>query len=390
MEVNPRQNLNQLAESLGFNFHTVNGDVYWDESRFYQFTLNQIEQGLEDPTNELHRMCLDLVDEVVNSKELMNKLEIPEHLHDWVAESWHRKDPSLYGRMDFAYDGKGAAKFLEYNGQTPTSLYEAAHFSWLWLADMVEAGKLPRSADQFNKLEEEFIHRFHAIKDRMKGSGEIYFACCKESDEDKATVDYMRDCAHQAGVRTNFIYVEDVGIGMRDGRPVLTDLEDYVIDNVFFLYPFEMMFWDEVGKYLHLLDVQFFEPPWKCILSHKGILPLLWERHKGHPNLLPAYFEGEEGDDLGEHYVVKPFFSREGENIDIVNGGQVTLAVDGMYGEVTKIKQKFHALAKFGDDFTLIGSWVIGEQSFGLTIREDDSLITKDTSRFVPHVIVGY
>ncbi|WP_210694125.1 glutathionylspermidine synthase family protein, partial [Pseudomonas protegens] len=27
-------------------------------------------------------------------------------------------------------------------------------------------------------------------------------------------------------------------------------------------------------------------PPWKAILSNKGALALLWERHAGHPNLL--------------------------------------------------------------------------------------------------------
>ena len=37
--------------------------------------------------------------------------------------------------------------------------------------------------------------------------------------------------------------------------------------------------------------VQLIEPPWKAILSNKGVLPLLWQRHEGHPNLLPAFFD---------------------------------------------------------------------------------------------------
>jgi glutathionylspermidine synthase len=36
----------------------------------------------------------------------------------------------------------------------------------------------------------------------------------------------------------------------------------------------------------------------------------------------------------------------------------------------------------------LIGSWVIGDLPAGMGIREDRSLITQDTSRFIPHVIV--
>ncbi|MEA5115800.1 MAG: glutathionylspermidine synthase family protein [Geobacteraceae bacterium] len=31
-----------------------------------------------------------------------------------------------------------------------------------------------------------------------------------------------------------------------------------------------------------------FEPPWKMILSNKGILPILWELFPGHPFLVPA------------------------------------------------------------------------------------------------------
>jgi glutathionylspermidine synthase len=37
----------------------------------------------------------------------------------------------------------------------------------------------------------------------------------------------------------------------------------------------------------------------------------------------------------------------------------------------------------------LIGSWVVGDVASGIGIREDDSLITKDSSRFVPHVALG-
>ena len=388
-EINPRHNLDAIAESVGFNFHTIDGDVYWQEDRYYQFTLAQIEKDLEAPTEEIHEMCLDLVDEVIRDESLMSKLAIPTHLHEWVASSWRQKDPSLYGRVDFSYDGKSPAKFLEYNSQTPTSLYEAGYFQWNWLADQVDAGALPRVSDQFNKLQETFIKRFFEIKGSLKGFGILYFACCKESAEDKATVDYMRDCAHQAGVKTDFVFVEDIGVGVSNGKPVQTDLNNFIIENVFMLYPFEMMYTDVNGAFLHQFETQFFEPPWKAVLSNKGILPLLWERYKGHPNLLPSYFAGEEQSDIGQSFVTKPLFSREGENIDVFKDGKLIQQVDGIYGDIPTISQKFHQLPKFDNDYTLIGSWIIGNESVGLTIREDDSIVTKDTSRFIPHIILG-
>ena len=92
----------------------------------YALTLDgQVEEGIETPTAELHQMCLDLVDEAVKSERLMTQLDIPEKLRDYVADSWKRGDPSLYGRFDFAYDGSGPAKLYEYNADTPTSIYES-------------------------------------------------------------------------------------------------------------------------------------------------------------------------------------------------------------------------------------------------------------------------
>jgi len=37
----------------------------------------------------------------------------------------------------------------------------------------------------------------------------------------------------------------------------------------------------------------------------------------------------------------------------------------------------------------VIGSWVIGDRAAGTGIREDHSLLTQDTARFVPHLLVG-
>ncbi|WP_042832509.1 glutathionylspermidine synthase family protein, partial [Xanthomonas citri] len=61
------------AESLGFHFHTIDGEPYWDESAYYAFSLRQIEDDIEAPTQELHDMAMQLVDEVVGSEALMTR-----------------------------------------------------------------------------------------------------------------------------------------------------------------------------------------------------------------------------------------------------------------------------------------------------------------------------
>ncbi|NUC26291.1 glutathionylspermidine synthase family protein, partial [Escherichia coli] len=62
---------------------------------------------------------------------------------------------------------------------------------------------------------------------------------------------------------------------------------------------------------------------------------------------------------------------------------------EGDYADEPMIYQAFQPLPRFGDSYTLIGSWIVDDEACGMGIREDNTLITKDTSRFVPHYIAG-
>ena len=64
-------------------------------------------------------------------------------------------------------------------------------------------------------------------------------------------------------------------------------------------------------------------------------------------------------------------------------------ASDGPDDQGPWIEQRYHALPGFEGNHPLLGSWVVADRACGLGVREDDSLITQDTSRFVPHVIVA-
>ncbi len=114
---------------------------------------------------------------------------------------------------------------------------------------------------------------------------------------------------------------------------------------------------------------------------------MLWQKHEGHPNLLPAFFDDGYGQ-LPAGWVTKPLHSREGANIDMCLPDGSRVQSDGPYRGPC-IRQAFHPLARFDGRSALLGSWVVGDRACGLGIREDDSLITKDTARFVPHAIVA-
>lgn len=63
-----RRDLDQIAADNGFDFHIIDNEIYWDESRAYRFTLRQIEEQIEKPTAELHQMCLEVVDRAVKRR----------------------------------------------------------------------------------------------------------------------------------------------------------------------------------------------------------------------------------------------------------------------------------------------------------------------------------
>ncbi|TDB45618.1 hypothetical protein C5468_20520, partial [Photorhabdus luminescens subsp. mexicana] len=110
-----------------FGFHTIDNEPYWTEDHYYHFTLKQIEEHIEAPTAEIHQLSLQAVEQVINSDELMAKFQIPEAMWSLVRGSWQRRDPSLYSRLDFAYDPQ--AKRLTHYVMKPIFSREGANIS---------------------------------------------------------------------------------------------------------------------------------------------------------------------------------------------------------------------------------------------------------------------
>lgn len=378
-----RPDWKQQAAEYGFHFHTMYGEPYWDESAYYQFSLKQIEQDIEDPTAELHQMCLAAVDKVIRDEKWLNRFQIPALHREFILRSWQDNAPSLYSRLDLVYDGKSPAKLLENNADTPTSLYESGFWQWLWLEQQVDRGNLPRHADQFNSLQEKLVHRFEEIAAYYRIRN-MHFACCRDTEEDRGTVQYLQDCAQAAGLQSEFLYIEDMGLA---DTGAFTDLQDNPVTECFKLYPWEFMLRESFGDALSGAGTNWIEPPWKAILSNKALLPLLWEMFPGHPNLLPAYFpDNAPGLETGK-WIQKPLFSREGANISLIENGKQTKLSDGPYGEEGVVIQAFTALPRFAENYTLIGSWLVDDMPAGLSVREDSSEITQDLSRYLPHII---
>jgi glutathionylspermidine synthase len=375
-----RPHWREFAEEYGFTFHTLDGDIYWDETAHYEFTLEQVEEDLEAATSELHTMALELVDEAIRDERLLRLLAIPQRHWDLLRASWQRRDPSMYARMDLSYGGGGPPKLYELNYDTPTCLYESAFFQWVWLEDLRLAGQLPARADQFNSVQDKLEEFFRKRLLRPP----VHFAAVGQSEEDCATVSYLCDLANQAGCAGRFVSIEEIGL-TETGQFV--DDEDFPIVTLFKLYPWEDLLEEPYAEHLGSAATRFVEPPWKLILSNKAALALLWERHPGHPNLLPTFFD-DKTSALPPGWVRKPFFSREGANVEIHEANGNRLEVTGPYSRHPVIRQLWHPLPRFGDRYPVIGSWIVGDEPAGMGIREDFSPITQNRSRFVPHIIL--
>jgi glutathionylspermidine synthase len=365
----PRENWQTKVEELGMLYHTIDEEIYWDESACYRFTSAEIDT-LDRVAVELNRLCIDAAERIIRDN-LFGRLRIPEHIVPLIIHSWEMDDPSIYGRFDLVYDGINPPKLLEYNADTPTAILESSVIQWFWLQDRFPA------ADQFNSIHEKLTAgwRDWPYLDR----GMLHFACASESAEDLGNLEYLRDTAIQGGFTTKQLFIED--IGWDESRRCFVDLEGEPIRALFKLYPWEWLAMEEFGPYLIQAPLRMTEPAWKMVLSNKGLLPVLWEMFPDHPNLLEASFDEHP---LAGDYVRKPLLSREGENILIHRNGE-WIGSSGTYGDEGHIYQRFVQLPAFDGNFPVIGSWIIGGESAGIGIREDRTMITTNGSRFVPH-----
>ena len=373
ISIHPRNNWQKAVEQLGFGFHTADSP-YWDESAYYAFRAEEIDL-IEKATADLWELCLEAVQHVIDN-ELYSKFAIPKEFVPYIEKTWEEDHPSIYGRFDLCLRD-GQVKLLEFNADTPTSLYEAGIVQWFWLQDF------DKQKDQFNSIHEKLIAYWSYLRSYLH-SGNLHFACVRESLEDLTNTEYLRDCAIQSGLDTRLLFIDD--IGWDNFNSVFVDRQDQPISNIFKLYPWEWLIHEEFGPHLltDLNKIFWIEPAWKMILSNKAILPILWELFPDSPWLLPAYFERGRLSD----YVCKPILSREGANIEVVQSGNVLQQTGGEYGEEGFVYQQFFALPDFDGKRPVLGSWVIGQEPAGMGIRESDNLVTDNLSRFIPHLIV--
>ncbi|HSV28593.1 MAG TPA: glutathionylspermidine synthase family protein, partial [Candidatus Omnitrophota bacterium] len=204
----PRPDWGDRVESLGFDFHTIDGAIYWDERAYWHFTAAEIDI-LDDASAELHGLCLQAVEHAMAGDGL-ERLGITGLAAELARDSWRRREPHFYGRFDLAWTGDGPPKLLEYNADTPTSLFEAAVVQWQWLQDFAP------EADQFNWIHEALVARWADIAIGVAGRTALHLACVTPHAEDEGTLRYLQATALEAGLATKAVGLADIGWNGRD------------------------------------------------------------------------------------------------------------------------------------------------------------------------------
>lgn len=356
-----REDYKTTHAQMGFHYDKD----YWQEGVGYEFTSLEID-NIEAATQELHDMCMETAKELIKSGDYPEQFRLNDVAKQAIQTSWG--DEHLYGRFDLCVKPDGSIKMFEYNADTPTSLLEAAVAQWQWLEDL----KLP---DQFNSIHDKLVYRFGELK--LFGQPTLHLFASRDGHyEDWGNVEYIADTAMQGGWNVHVEEIENIGYN-RDTKQFV-DVNNRIIEYAFKLHAWEWLVDEEFGKLIPTSDTIWIEPAWKMLLSNKAILPLLWERYKGHPNLLNTTHE------YRTDFVKKPLLGREGANVSLPYSkgadSEFIKEYDNHY-----IYQEFSELPNFDGMFPVIGSWVIGNQAAGMGIRESGSLVTGNTSKFVPH-----
>lgn len=350
---------------------------YWTETAAYALTSAQL-RTLQTASQELTNLVLAATGHAIEHRRL-TELGIPAWLHDAVQASWNRDDPSVYLRLDLAYSGEGQPKLLEVNGQTPTSLIEAAVCQWHWLEDQQACGALSPDASQWNTIHEGLGEQWQHLV-RARGLEQVTFSSAR-NDEDHATVTYLRDLAQTAGVRTSQLFTEDLGTSPSHDH--LLDGWNFPIRHLMWLWPLEFAWESRDAPFLATTHTRLIEPLWKAVSSSKGLLALLHELYAGHELLLPATLSAGT---LKAPGVLKPLFSREGQNVTLP--GQPS--TPGEYGDLPTVEQAYMPLPEFlAEDGTprypVLGVWAAGSEVCGLGIREGRGRVTDNRASFIPH-----
>ena len=380
----------EYLESIGFVWHTDSDNSSYVSDEIVVISEEEANAYYE-ATNELYDMFAEAGQYVIDN-DLFHELNIPFNLVEVIKESWENEVHwHLYSRFDLAggIDGQ-PIKLIEFNADTPTSLFETAIIQWA----MLKKNGLDE-ASQFNSLYESLKDNFKRIitldtdiekfEEYYSTLGwKILFSSISTSAEDINTTKLLQHIASEAGFNTDFEFIENVQFN---------DEGIYKNDEAFEFW-FKLIPWENIAieeSELALLLTQIikdkkaiiFNPAYTLMFQSKGFMKILWDLYPNHPLLLETSFEPL----VGKKQVEKRCFGREGANTKIINiDGSIELETSGEYEGHKAIYQEFVEFPKDEKGNLYQAGVFYAYEACGLGFRRGGKILN-NMSKFVGHMI---
>lgn len=380
----------EYLESIGFVWHTDEDNSSYVADEVVEISEEEADAFYE-ATNELYDMFCEAGEYVIEN-DLFHDLNIPFNLVEIIKESWENDVHwHLYSRFDLAggLDGK-PIKLIEFNADTPTSLFETAVIQWA----LLKANGLDE-ASQFNNLYEGLKENFKRIitldsdiekfdEYYEKLGWKILFSSISSSSEDINTTKLLQHIADEAGFNTDFEYMENVEFA---DEGIFANEQSF--EFWFKLIPWEDIAIDESELALILAEIIkekkaiIFNPAYTLMFQSKGFMKVLWDLYPNHPLLLETSFEPLEG----KKQVEKRCFGREGANTKIINeDGSIDVETDGVYEGHKAIYQEYVELNTDANGVTYQAGIFYAFEACGLGFRRGEKILN-NMSKFVGHIV---
>jgi glutathionylspermidine synthase len=319
--------------------------------------------------------------------DFLRRLAIPENLWTLVRHSWHDdRHWHLYGRFDLALTPQGP-KLIEFNADTATGIPETAVVQW---ASLAAAGK--EDASQASGLFEALVAQFREWLDRNEDlEPALVLTYIGASAEDQTNCEVLAQAALEAGFTAHLCPIDQLTITtLGEDRGIWAEVgpEQWQrFSFVFKLIPWEQLAWEEpevlqdLENLLRTRTVVIANPAYALLFQSKGMLAWLWQHNPNHPLLLPASFEKLPG-----KYVAKPFFGREGQNVEVVAGGECLTRTDGEYASQPVVYQQWVALPEDPSGYQYQAGVFWAAEGCAIGYRRARGIIN-NTSQFLAHLV---
>lgn len=377
-------------EELGFTWHTDSDGTKYINDELIEVTQKEAEAYYE-ATNEIYDMFVEAAEYVIENN-LFFELGIPFNLIEAIKKSWENDVHwHIYGRFDLAggVDGKNI-KLIEFNADTPTSLFETTLLQWA----LLKQNKMDEEK-QFNNVYEAISKNFKrlvtldddvALFDERYDGWKILFSSVEGNDEEEATTRFLQQMATDAGFNTGFEYLQNVKFDENG----IFDSNDNQYEYWFKLFPWEDIGSDEPELATTLSNIMqnqkaiILNPAYTLLFQSKGIMKIMSDLFPDSPYILKASFEPLEG----IKQVEKTVFGREGANTKIIDAnGKIVEQIDGPYDNYKKVYQEYVEFNKDAKGAKYQAGVFFAYEACGLSFRKG-SEIMDNMSKFVGHVIV--